>query len=179
MCFYLVKRKSRLEPATTAQFFNRMPPEERSRSNSGTWKYRATVPAANAQSSLLHVAGQDVAIANIGHSSWIEIGERAKDVDALAPAQPAESRALDRPAISVVFGQPPSVGNEEMALVIDGQSHRLACPLQHQLSCLRCTAPRVRHDTRDPGRGVAVQPDHARFWIDVHGNRQVPPKRRQ
>src|ERR1700720_2503638 len=26
MCFYLLKRKSRLEPATTAQFFNRLPP---------------------------------------------------------------------------------------------------------------------------------------------------------
>src|SRR6266550_981133 len=179
MCFYLLKRKSRLEPATTAQFFNRMPPEERSRRKCETWKYRATVPGGNAQSSLLHVAGQDVAIANIGHRSWIEIGERAKDVDALAPAQPAESRALAGPALPVVFGQPSSVTDEEMALVVDGQSYRLACPLQHQLSCLRHTALRLKHDTRDPGRAIAVQPDHARFWINAHGNRPIPPKRRQ
>src|SRR6478736_5711539 len=26
MCFYLLKRKCRLEPATTAQFFDRLPP---------------------------------------------------------------------------------------------------------------------------------------------------------
>jgi hypothetical protein len=61
-------------------------------------------PSANAETSLLHVAGQDVAKANIAHCSWIEIGERAKDVYGLAAAQPAESRAHDGAAVPVVLG---------------------------------------------------------------------------
>src|SRR5438093_9580673 len=179
MCFS--SSKAEIPPGTRhdCAVFNHMPAEERSRRNSGTWKYRATVPSASAQCSLLHVAGQDVAIANIGHRSWIEIGERAKDVDALAPAQPAESRALGGPALPVVFGQPSSVTDEEMALVIDGQSHRLACPLQHQRRCLRRIALRLKHYRRAPRRAIAVHLHRPRFWINAHGNRPVPPKRRQ
>ena len=65
--------------------------EEADRRNERATRYepeKQVGPSANAETSLLHVAGQDVAKANIAHCSWIEIGERAKDVYGLAAAQP-------------------------------------------------------------------------------------------
>ena len=95
MCFYLIKRKSSLEPTTAAEdIFLRATVQKNGDLGScatcitrgANEPEKQVGPSANAQSSLLHVAGQDIAKANIGHRPWIKIGERAKDVDALATA---------------------------------------------------------------------------------------------